>query len=427
VTKLKDSPTKGALECVSRPISTITPYPQNARKIPPAAVDKVAASIKEFGWRQPIVVDPEGVIIVGHVRLMAAKKLKLHEVPVHVADNLSKEQVKAYRLMDNRSHDEATWDFDLVGLELEELGLLDFDLSLTGWDADQIDAMFAEKTSGLTDPDEELEPPANPVSVAGDLWILGNHRLLCGDATRPADVEKLLAGVKPGLMITDPPYGVEYDATWRAKAGVNKNKAKLGVVLNDDRADWREAWALFPGHVAYIWHGGLQAGVVQASLEACGLKVRSQIIWAKDRFALSRGDYHWKHEPCWYAVKGTGTWAGDRSQTTVWEIKSREDGGHGHSTQKPVEAMRRPMLNNSSAGQAVYDPFVGAGTSIIAAEMEGRHCYAIELSPAYVDVTIERWQRFTGKLAARADTGETFDSVRASSHRGKALVHSSST
>jgi DNA modification methylase len=188
------------------------------------------------------------------------------------------------------------------------------------------------------------------------------------------------------------------------------NKKKLGEVLNDDRADWREAWALFPGDVAYVWHANLRASEVQASLEAAAFTIRSQIIWAKDRFALSRGDYHWQHEPCWYAVREskTGHWAGDRSQTTLWKIPAREDSGHGHSTQKPAECMRRPILNNSSPGQAVYEPFSGSGTTIIAAEETGRCCYAIELNPQYVDVAVRRWQDFTGKRAVLEATGEPF-------------------
>ena len=206
-------------------------------------------------------------------------------------------------------------------------------------------------------------------------------------------------------MVTDPPYGVDYDPTWRAKAGVNRNPDKQGSVENDGRADWRAAWVLYPGDIAYVWHAGRFASVVQASLDASGFAIRSQIIWAKDRFALSRGDYHWQHEPCWYAVreKKTGHWAGDRSQTTLWQIAAREDTGHGHGTQKPVECMRRPIENNSERGEAVYDPFVGSGTTIIAAEMTGRSCHAIEINPAYVDAAIARWQAFTGHTAVRAD------------------------
>ena len=296
----------------------------------------------------------------------------------------------------------AGWDIETLKAELEGLKELDYDLGLTGFDPSEL-AGILDKHEGLTDPDAVPEPPKEPISVLGDVWILGRHRLVCGDCTDADTVAKCLDGVKPHLMVTDPPYGVEYDPSWRAKAGVNKNTEKMGVVENDGRADWSEAWVLFPGDVAYVWHGGLHSSTVAESLETAGFSVRSQIIWSKDRFALSRGDYHWQHEPCWYAVKNKGHWAGDRKQSTIWNIKSRDDSGHGHSTQKPVECMKRPIENNSSPGQAVYEPFSGSGTTIIAAEMTGRACYAIELNPTYVDVAVKRWEDFTGEKATRAD------------------------
>ena len=382
------------------PIGRPVHYVRNARVVTDAAVDKVAASIKEFGWRQPIVVDEHAVIIAGHTRLLAAKKLGLSQVPVHVATGLTAAQVKAYRLLDNRAHEETTWDLELLPLELADLQALAIDLSLTGFGEAEIADLLAERTVGLTDPDDTPEAPTEPVSRLGDVWQLGNHRLVCGDSTQADVVANCLNGVKPHLMVTDPPYGVEYDPTWRSD-----NKAKAGKVRNDDRSNWREAWALFPGNIAYVWHGGLHAGTVADSLVACDFKLRAQIIWVKDRLALSRGDYHWQHEPCWYGVKGTGNWKGDRKQTTTWHIKAREDGGHGHGTQKPVECMRRPIENNSSAGQAIYEPFAGSGTSIIAAEETGRLCHAIELDPIYVDVAIVRWQNFTGKEATRVGGG----------------------
>ena len=258
-------------------------------------------------------------------------------------------------------------------------------------------------------------PRSDPVSRPGDLWLLGPHRLLCGDSTVATDVERVLGGVTPLLMVSDPPYGVEYDPSWRNQAGAARTR-RTGKVLNDDRADWREAWALFPGDVAYVWHGALHAATVAESLEAAGFAIRSQIIWAKERLVLSRGDYHWMHEPMWYAVKksGKGHWAGDRKQTTLWQISSRDqDAETVHGTQKPVECMRRPILNNSSPGQAVYEPFMGSGTTLIAAETTGRVCHGIELNPAYVDVAVERWQLFTGKAAVLDGSGKPFTSLRA--------------
>jgi DNA modification methylase len=239
--------------------------------------------------------------------------------------------------------------------------------------------------------------------------------LRCGDSTNAEHVADLLQNVQPHLMVTDPPYGVEYDPKWRAQAGINNNKQKMGEVLNDARADWRDAWALFPGDVAYVWHAGKHGSTVQESLEAADFFIRCQIVWAKDRFALSRGDYHWQHEPCWYAVRNTktGHWAGDRKQSTLWTIKTRDDNGVGHGTQKPVECMRKPIENNSSPGQAVYEPFSGSGTTIIAAETTSRVCYAMELHPPYVDVAVKRWQQFTGKEAILESSGKTFAEVEA--------------
>jgi DNA modification methylase len=220
-------------------------------------------------------------------------------------------------------------------------------------------------------------------------------------------------------MVTDPPYGVSYDPAWRTRAGINRNPSKLGRVSNDDRCDWREAWNLFPGTVAYVWHAGRYASSVQESLEACGFEIRSQIIWAKERFALSRGHYHWQHEPCWYAVRGGNTahWNGDRKQSTLWEINAREDGGLGHGTQKPVGCMARPLANNSSPGQAIYDPFCGSGTSIIAAEMTGRSCHGLDIDPAYVDVALIRWERFTGRAATLDGDGRAFTAIKAERER----------
>jgi DNA modification methylase len=203
----------------------------------------------------------------------------------------------------------------------------------------------------------------------------------------------VLDGAKPHLMVTDPPYGLAYGPKWRAKAGVNKSRKKMGVVQPDDRADWREAWALFPGSVAYVWCASTFNDVVISSLDAVGFARRSQIIWSKDRFALGRGHYHWQHEPCWYVTRGDAHWNGDRSQSTIWHIKAREE-GLGHGTQKPVECMCRPIENNSRAGDAVYEPFSGSGTTIIAAETTGRTCFAVEIDPAYVDVAVRRWQAF---------------------------------
>jgi DNA modification methylase len=358
------------------------------------------------------LIDEGGGIIAGHGRVLAARKLGVKEVPCIVARGWSEAQKRAYVIADNQLALNAGWDNDLLNLEMADLQLADFDLGLIGFDQDALDALLAEEgtAEGLTDADEIPEVQAEAISQPGDVWLLGRHRIICGDSTDADVVSRLLAGVKPHLMVTDPPYGVEYDPAWRTEKGVSNASNKMGKVLNDDRADWRDAWALFPGDVAYVWHANKTAFEVLTSLEACAFEWRATIIWAKDRFTLGRGHYHWQHEPCWYVVKkgGTGHWNGDRSQSSVWNIKAREDGGHGHGTQKPVECMRRPIENNSSPGQAVYEPFSGSGTTLIAAEQTGRCCYAIELNPAYVDVAVRRWLAFTGQVATLEATGEPF-------------------
>ena len=405
------------MDVIDLPLGQIIPYARNPRRNE-TAVASVAASIAEFGWRQPIVVDEDMVVLAGHTRLEAARQLGLETAPVHIAKGLTEAQARAFRIMDNRSAQNAEWDDELLGLELGDLLEAEFDLGLTGFTDEELNALMTGLADGETGPqeaeDDVPETPEDPVSRPGDLWLLGNHRLLCGDSTVATDVERLLGTVTPLLMVTDPPYGVDYDPSWRNQAGAAKTR-RTGKVLNDDRADWREAWALFPGDVAYVWHGALHAATVAGSLEAAGFTIRAQIVWAKDRLVLSRGDYHWQHEPCWYAVRrsGKGHWTGDRKQTTLWQIANRDqDAETVHGTQKPVDCMRRPILNNSSPGQAVYEPFMGSGTTLIAAETTGRVCLGIELNPAYVDVAVERWQRFTGQRARLEGDGRSFDELR---------------
>ena len=401
-----------------RKVASLVPYARNARTHSAEQVSAIAASIREWGWTNPVLVDPEGGIIAGHGRILAAQKLGLTDVPVMVANGWSTEQKRAYVLADNKLALNAGWDLELLTFELSELQSHEFDLGLTGFSTDELAKLLTEANEGLTDPDEIPEAPPVPISQPGDVWILGNHRLICGDSTDALVVEKLLGAVKPHLMVTDPPYGVQYDPEWRERAGVNTATAAKGKVLNDDRADWREAWSLFPGDVAYVWHAGLFAGTVADSLVASGFQLRSQIVWDKGQLVLSRGDYHWQHEPCWYAVKKSakGHWAGDRKQTTVWDIPKPKKSETGHGTQKPVECMKRPIENNSSPGQAIYEPFSGSGTTIIAGEMTGRHVYAVELNPAYIDVAVKRWQDFTGKEAVLADSRAPFSEVSGQRH-----------
>jgi len=396
-----------------RALAALIPFAKNARTHSDAQVAQIAASMREFGWTNPILVDGENGIIAGHGRLLAARKLGMDTVPVIELRGLSEAQRRALVIADNKLALNAGWDTQLLSPELADLAELGFDLSLTGFDELEI-AALAKGTAGLTDPDDVPETPALAVTIPGDLWLLGKHRLICGDSTNAADVKRVLDGVSPHLLVSDPPFGVRYDPQWRTRLGVPAESLATGKVLNDDRSDWREAWALFPGDVMYVWHAALHSASVVASLEAAGFSIRAQIIWDKTRLVIGRGDYHWQHEPAWYAVRNgaKGHWSGDRKQTTVWAIPHRKS-ETGHGTQKPVECMRRPIENNSSPGQAVYEPFCGSGTTIIAAEMTGRACHAIELNPAYVDVAVMRWQEFTGKEAIHDGDGRNFAEVRA--------------
>lgn len=397
----------------------LVPYARNSRTHSPEQVAKIAASIKEFGFLNPIIVDGSNGIVAGHGRVMAAQKLGLETLPVIEAGHLNEHQRRAYIIADNRLALDAGWDSDLLKIELQDLSGAGFDLTLTGFSVDEIGNLLAEQTEGLTDEDAVPDVPAVPVTFEGDIWRLGRHRIICGSSTDAHTVNSLLQGVKPHLMVTDPPYGVEYDADWRNKAmpanGSTVGGRAVGKVLNDDKADWREAWELFPGDVAYVWHAGNKAHIVAESLLSTGFDLRAQIIWAKHQFVIGRGHYHPHHEPCWYAVrqKATGHWNGDRKQSTLWRIDKPQKSETGHSTQKPVECMKRPIENNSSPGQAIYEPFSGSGTTIIACEQTGRHCYAIELNPAYVDVAVKRWQDFTGQDATLEATGETFSALAA--------------
>lgn len=392
-------------------VSELVAYNRNARQHSPQQIAQIVASITEFGFTNPLLIDENNTLIAGHGRLEAAKFLGMPQLPAIVLRGLSDAQKAALRIADNKLALNATWDDALLRTELTDLRNNGFDLSLTGFGEDELLSLFADANAGLTDPDDVPEAPAEPVTQLGDVWLLGRHRLVCGDATSEVDVSLCLAGVRPHLMVTDPPYGIDYQPAWRNEALGEANRA-IGTVQNDDRADWRDAWLLFPGDVAYVWHAGLKAHIVADSLFAADFDIRAQIIWAKQHFAISRGHYHPQHEPCFYAARRAAHWVGDRSQSTLWEInnglsqggpRKQEDGVTGHGTQKPVECMRRPIENNSSPGQAVYDPFVGSGTTIIAAEMTGRTAHCIEISPAYCDVAVMRWQNFTGQTATRPD------------------------
>jgi DNA modification methylase len=393
------------------PTQRVLPSPRNARTHSDVQVAEIAGSIRAFGFTNPILVGEAGDVIAGHGRLAAARLLGLAEVPVILLGGLTEIQQRQLMLADNRIALNAGWDLELLQLELKDLSALGADLEVLGFTKGELAKALTPAKCGLTDEDAIPAVAKTAITRPGDVWVLGSHRVGCGDSTDPDVVEKVLAGASPALMVTDPPYGVNYDPEWRHRAGVN-NSSRIGKVENDGRADWEAAWALFPGNIAYIWHGALHAVIVAASLERQGFIIRAQIIWAKERLVIGRGDYHWQHEPCWYAVRSKGNWTGDRKQTTLWTISSKnQDAATVHGTQKPVECMRRPIINNTSPEALVYEPFLGSGTTLIAAESCGRFCRAVELSPLYVDVAIRRWQAFTDAKAIRESDGLSFDDL----------------
>jgi hypothetical protein len=323
-------------------------YATNPRLHSEADLDKLAASIRKWGWTNPVLVDEQGVLIAGHGRVAAAARLGLKSIPVIIARGWSDAEKQAYRLADNELAARSSWDPDLLRNELRDLKFSGFDLELIGFEPDRLEDILAELGSrGLTDPDSTPEIPENPVTQSGDTWLAGSHRIGCGDSTNAADVEPVLAGSQPDLMITDPPYGVNYHPSWRRCLG--SGELAQGKVLNDDRADWRQAYALFTGDVAYVWHGALHGDVVAGDLAACGLQLRAQIVWVKQHFSLSRGHYHWQHENCWYAVrKGKpGHWQrgpqadhglGDRQQQSIRQSTARAELGARHPEAGRVHA-----------------------------------------------------------------------------------------
>jgi DNA modification methylase len=414
------------MEILEVSIDKLIPYSRNPRKND-RAVSRMIASIKEFGFKIPMLARHRGEEIEvcdGHLRLKAARKLKMTTVPVIFCDEWTEAQVKAFRILVNRSVNWATWDENLLALELGELDTFDFDLSLTGFDPFEIDEFLFPPDGVKPSADQAPKLPETAVTRLGDLWRCDRSRILCGDATSEEAVATLLGEGKPCLLLTDPPYGVRYQPHWREEAGLGKQR-QTGIVQNDDRVDWTDAFRLATTcNVAYVWHAGVHAGEVAASLEACGFRIRSQIIWRKQHFALSRGDYSWQHEPCWYAVRAgkSSNWCGDRKQSTVWDVpnlnpfggsREPESGAASsvHGTPKPVELSRRPILNNTRSGDIVYDSFIGSGATLVATSLTDRICYGMEIDPCYVDVTVRRWQELTGKKAILDADGRTFDEV----------------
>ncbi len=402
-------------------VADLVPYAKNARQHPPEQIDQIAASMERFGFTIPMLVAEDGTIIAGHGRLMAAAQLGLAEVPVMVARGWSEEDRRLYTLADNRLAEIAEWDPEMLRIEIGELRE-DFgieDMSLIGFSAEDLaeilpDALI-DTTGGLTDPDDVPEVPEAPVTRPGDLWVLGKHRLLCGDSTVATDVQKVLGDVKADLCFCDPPYNVDY------AGGVGAEKAGKGRrIKNDALGDGfgqflYDACVLINSHTdgaVYICMSSSELQTLQSAFKSAGGHWSTFIIWAKDRFTLGRADYQRQYEPILYGwPEGVKRhWCGDRDQGDVWNIE-RPHKNDLHPTMKPVSLVERAIRNSSRKGDLVFDPFGGSGTTLIAAEKTGRHASLIELDPKYVDVIVRRWQEFTGETAVLESSGQSFDDL----------------
>jgi site-specific DNA-methyltransferase (adenine-specific) len=395
-------------------IKRLIPYAKNSRTHSDAQVAQIAASIREWGWTTPILVDEAGSIIAGHGRLQAARLLKMTEVPVVIASGWSDAQKRAYVIADNKLALNAGWDNELLALELNELGDAGFDLELTGFTDEEIKALMpVQLEEGLTDEDATPALQENPVTVPGDVWVMGKHRLMCGDSTSTDHLAQLTQGTLVDMWLTDPPYNVAYE-------GGTKEKLKI---KNDEMGDeqfrqfLRDAYTaadtvMKPGAVFYIWHADSEGYNFRGAAKDAGWTVRQCLIWKKSSLVLGRQDYQWQHEPCLYGWKdGAGhLWAADRKQTTILEFDKPSRNGE-HPTMKPVALFEYQMLNNTKGGDLVLGSFGGSGTTLVAAEKNGRNALLMELDPRYCDVIIKRWQDFTGKQAVHADTGKTFEEV----------------
>lgn len=404
-------------------IKKLTLLKNNPRSISKEEFARLCNSLQEdegFFDARPVLInrkDQELHVYAGNQRVRAAEKLGWVQVPCIIEEDIDPEIIKKRIIIDNRHAGD--WDYDELANSYDIDMLLDCGFKLSDFEIDIPEIIETEEDGEVLEPgkDEEAE------TKLGDIYDLNGHRLACGDSTDPEIVQRLLLSETPVLMVTDPPYGVNYDANWRQGALKDGGKRAKGKVQNDDQVNWALAWHLFPGSVAYTWCASWFLTDVAKSLDDSEFERKSLIIWVKQHFALSRGDYHWQHEPCWYAVKKghSHNWQGSRKEATTWEIsnlncfgKSKEDGEErtAHSTQKPIECMAKPIRNNTAKGEGVYDPFLGSGTTLIAAEQLGRICYGIELSPAYCDIIVNRWKNLmikNGKEFTIKKNGEAID------------------
>jgi DNA modification methylase len=400
------------------PIERLIPYARNPRTHSPEQVTQIAASIAEFGFVNPVLVATDDGIIAGHGRMLGAQQLKLKEIPVIVLDHLTPAQRKAYLLADNKLAELAGWDEDLLRAELRELELADFDLEVIGFSDEELRDLLsepAEVSPGLTDEDAAPEAPEDPVSQAGDLWLLGKHRVLCGDATHLDHVRRLMAGEHADLIFTDPPYNVDYEGYTEEKLKIQGDRmkpAEFDRFLRKAFASYRAV--VKTGGSIYVCHASSVQREFQNAIEKAGFQVRCQIIWAKNTFAWGFGRYKFQHEPIFYChVEGKkDAWYGDKSQSTLWHEK-KPAANRLHPTMKPVELIERALLNSSKAGDLVADLFGGSGSTMIACERRNRNARLMELDPKYTDVIVKRWQDYTGQQATLAGEDRSFDDVAA--------------
>jgi DNA modification methylase len=406
-----------ALQIQYRAVEALIPYAKNAKQHSDAQVAQIAASISEFGWGAPILVDGKNNVIAGHGRLLAARKLAMKDVPVVSMDHLSDIQRKALILADNKIGENASWDDAMLGLELADLQEAGFDLNLTGFTQDEWDALIAgdESQDGLTDEDAVPEVSEVPVSKTGDVWLMGEHKLLCGDATKAEDYKALLGDELVDMTATDPPYNVNY-----ANTAKDKMRGKDRPILNDNmgadfgaflQAACQNILDVTKGAV-YIAMSSSELDTLQAAFRAAGGKWSTFIIWAKNTFTMGRADYQRQYEPILYGWKDGAQhyWCGARDQGDVWHIKKPHKNDL-HPTMKPVELMERAVRNSSKTRDIVLDPFGGSGTTLIACEKSGRRARLIELDPKYVDVIVSRWESFTGQEARLLGGDSTFSAV----------------
>lgn len=394
-----------------RKVASLIPYARNSRTHSDEQVGQIAASIKEWGFTNPILVDIDGEIIAGHGRLLAAQKLNIDEVPTMTAVGWSEAQKRAYVIADNKIALNAGWDNEMLKVELDGLKDLDFDIDLTGFNADELADLFPEpEKAGLTDEDAVPEAPEHPITVEGDIWVLGNHRLMCGDSTSIESLERLCEGQLVDMWLTDPPYNVAYEGKTKDALTI-ENDAMGNDEFRQFLCDsYTAADAVMKsGAVFYIWHADSEGYNFRGAAFDTGWQIRQCLIWKKQSMVMGRQDYHWMHEPCLYGWKDGAAhlWSTDRKQTTILEF-DRPSRNAEHPTMKPVELFSYQMQNNTKGDDLVLDSFAGSGTTAIACEKFNRRARLMELDPKYCDVIIKRWQDFTGKQAVHEATGKTY-------------------